>query len=78
MQKISTNFQSATPMEPGGVYANYGSSAINYGVGGDIGDEQVIILNAHIHLDVSGVVWHENNHAWTHTFTKDDNMPIKD
>lgn len=68
----------ATPIGPGEWYDNYGSSAISYKVGGDIGEDQVIVLNAHVHLAVSGNgaqdVWHETDHAWTHTFDYWDNQ----
>ena len=67
-----------TPMGPGTTYTNSGSSAISYYVGGPIEDEQVIVLNGHIHLEVSGNgaqdVWHETDHAWTHWFTSADNQ----
>ncbi len=63
-----------TPIGPGESYYNSGSSAISYDVEGDIGDDQRIYLNAHVHLDVSGAVWHENGHAWTHEFTAEDNQ----
>lgn len=58
----------------GGTYSSYGSSMINYWVGGDIGPDQTIKLNAHVHLEAGGVVWHENNNMWTHEFTEDDNQ----
>lgn len=58
---------------PGEIYSNSGSSMISYWVGGDIEENQEIKLNAHIHLQVSGQVWHEENNAWTHTFTHEDN-----
>lgn len=68
----------ATEMKPGESYYNSGSSAISYNVGGDIGEFQVIILNAHVHLEVSGNgttdVWHETDHAWTHWFYYWDNQ----
>ena len=66
----------STPLPPGGYYYNSGSSSISYPVGGDIGPNQVIVLNAHVHLQVSGNgttdVWHDN--GWTHTFTSADNQ----
>ncbi len=58
----------------GGTYSSYGSSMINYSVGGDIGEGQRIKLNAHVHLEAGGIVWHEENNAWTHEFTEDDNQ----
>ena len=67
-----------TAVGPGKTYVDSGSSSISYPVRGDIGEEQVIILNAHIHLQVTGNgttdVWDEENHAWTHTFTYEDNQ----
>ncbi len=66
-----------TPLPPSKGYSDSGSSYINYPVGGDIGRDQVIILNAHVHLEVHGNgkkdVWHELNHAWTHEFRYEDN-----
>ena len=66
------------PLPSGGSYYKSGSSAVSYhlkGEGGNIGDDQRITLNAHIHLQVDGNgttdVWHDNN--WTHTFTYKDN-----
>ncbi len=58
----------------GGTYSSSGSSMISYPVDGDIGDMQTIKLNAHVHMDVGGVVWHEEGGAWTHTFTAADNQ----
>lgn len=68
----------ATLMGPGEFYYDSGSSAISYPVkGGVIGKDQTIILNAHVHLQVTGNgvtdVWHELNHQWTHWFTYKDN-----
>ena len=57
----------------GGTYSSYGSSMISYPVGGDIRKEQRIKLNAHIHLQAGGQVWHELHNAWTHEFTHKDN-----
>ena len=57
----------------GGTYSSSGSSMISYPVGGDIGPDQEIKLNAHVHMDVGGVVWHEEGGAWTHEFTAADN-----
>ena len=52
---------------------------LNFPVTGrDIGDDQRIILNAHVHLEVSGTgttdVCLETEHACTHTFTDEDNQ----
>ena len=66
------------PLPPGETYSNSGSSMISFHVGGDIGKDQVIKLNAHIHLAVGGRVWHEENGAWTHTFTDEDNESYGD
>ena len=60
----------------GKTYSNSGSSMISFPVeteGGNIGKDQRIKLNAHLHLQVGGQVWHEEDNAWTHTFTYKDN-----
>ena len=54
-------------------YYQPGSSMISYPVRGDIKKGERIRLNAHIHLAVGGQVWHEEDNAWTHTFTEKDN-----
>ena len=59
---------------PGEAYSNSGSLMISFPVeGGDIDRGVIIKLNAHIHLQVGGQVWHEENNAWTHEFTYKDN-----
>lgn len=61
-------------LSPGETYDNSGSSSISYPVeDGDIGRDQRIRLNAHVHLQVAGQVWHEEDNAWTHEFTHKDN-----
>lgn len=60
-------------LSPGETYDNSGSSMITYDLGRNINEGETITLNAHIHLVVGGVVWHEENNAWTHTFDKTHN-----
>ena len=63
-------------LSPGTTYSKSGSSSISFPVDtddGNIGPEQRIKLNAHIHMAVGGRVWHEENGAWTHTFDYKDN-----
>ena len=65
------------PMPKGETYYNYGSSMISFPVptdNGNIGPTDSFTLNAHIHLDVGGRVWHEQGGAWTHEFTEEDNQ----
>lgn len=56
------------PLPSGETYSNSGSSMITYSLGRNIREDEQIKLNAHVHLVVGGVVWHEENNAWTHTF----------
>ena len=64
-------------LEPGETYNHSGSSAISFSVptdSGDIGPTDKFIMNAHIHMEVGGQVWHDEGGAWTHTFTEEDNQ----
>ena len=66
----------ADDLEPGETYNHSGSSAISFSVptdNGDIGKTDRFIMNAHIHMEVGGQVWHDEGGAWTHTFTDEDN-----
>ncbi len=60
-------------LSSGESYNSYGSPMISYWVGGNIEVGQEIKLNAHVHLQVGGRVWHEENNAWTHTFDRTHN-----
>ncbi len=68
------------PLNAGTTYSDSGdSSYLRFPVrDGDIGPNDSYTLNAHVHLAVHGNgttdVWHEENGAWTHTFTKADNQ----
>lgn len=62
------------PLPASDSYYTSGSSMITYPLGRDIKKDEKIKLNAHVHLAVSGLVWHEEHNAWTHTFKEEDNQ----